>query len=159
MNFPEHDPLRFSSNVPTCLDCSNRTGICPSDSIGTHRHADAGYCPLNKLPVTGEKPDGWEELANEPLRPAAPAPEITPAEWGPPLWAEIHAWAASADLYRVAEYLDAFALRVPCGACREHWRAIVAANPPDVSSNAVLERWVSDRHDDVSRSLGKAPHP
>lgn len=81
--------------------------------------------------------------------------QVTPEHWGPPLWAELEAWAASADLSTVPTYLDAFALRVPCGPCREHWRGIVAARPPDVSSNAALVLWVRDRHNDVNRLLGK----
>lgn len=149
-----HNSQRASVNAPVCLkQCPHRRAdICNLDGVQLHLHADAGYCPENRLPVVGEKPDGWEELKGNPSLAVEPSREVTPAVWGPPLWRELEAWAASADLSTVPAYLEAFALRVPCGGCREHWRGIVAAHPPDVSD---LVRWAVDRHNDVNLLLGK----
>lgn len=39
--------------------------------------------------------------------------------------------------------------------CRDNWRKITAANPPDFSSLDAFRQWAIKRHDDVNRELGK----
>src|SRR5688500_12971023 len=51
------------------------------------------------------------------------------------LWAELHRRAASPDLLDAdAEraWIDDFTKRVPCGECKQHWRALLKAKPPDM---------------------------
>lgn len=74
---------------------------------------------------------------------------------GPLLWAELHRWALTADLANVTDWLKAFAMRLPCGTCRQHWREMLNRTPPHLSSNDALFAWTVERHSEVSAKLGK----
>jgi hypothetical protein len=109
-----------------------------------------------------ERPDAacpagvWAAANAADLRtPADPPHEIVPL--GPWLWKLLHdrpqsfAGDAEAELRWLAE----FERRVPCGACRQHWRDLVRRHPPDLSSADAYYRWTVDRHNDVNRRLDK----
>jgi hypothetical protein len=74
---------------------------------------------------------------------------------GPLLWGELHRWARTADLATAGKWLADFAMRVPCGECRRHWREMMKRTPPDVSSREALFAWSVERHSEVSDRLGK----
>lgn len=105
-----------------------------------------------------------------------PRPKLTPeqaaaareqhaeriAAAGRVLWADLHRWALTVPLggeNASRAVLDAalvkFSQRVPCGECRQHWVADVAANPPDYSDNLALFNWTVDRHNGVNARTGK----
>ncbi len=48
-------------------------------------------------------------------------------------------------------WLDAFALRLPCTGCREHWQATVQRTPPGDAFFA----WTVMVHNEVNARLGK----
>lgn len=89
----------------------------------------------------------------------ASTPQPPPTAWsvrGPQLWARFHRrprlWTgAAAERIWLAEF-DA---EIGCGDCREHWRALLAAHPPDLSSPAAYARWQHERHNDTRRRLGQ----
>jgi len=94
---------------------------------------------------------------------AAPAPPPPSGnEWsrrGPELWAELHRWALAADPATARHWLDRLAARVPCGDCRRHWLADVAASPPPTGNCDELFAWTVERHNQVNRRLGKPEMP
>jgi hypothetical protein len=73
------------------------------------------------------------------------------------LWAELHAWAQgyAGDRAAAAAWLAAFAGRIGCTECAQHWQELVAAFPPDYTSEDALYLWTVARHNDVNRRLGK----
>lgn len=81
------------------------------------------------------------------------------ARWhrGPPLWRALHEFARTwkGDITAAQEHFAALDAALPCGECRQHWRALLAAHPPDLQSAAAFHRWTVDRHNDVNTRLGK----
>lgn len=67
---------------------------------------------------------------------------------GPKLWEELHRWALTVDLSKAdaAQWLVGFDRRVPCGICRQHFRAWTKANPPDFTTNVALFEWTYRGH-------------
>lgn len=70
---------------------------------------------------------------------------------GPPLWADLHRWALTADLSSAGEWLKMFTRRVPCGECRREFRSILHDTPPTTD----LFAWTVAAHNRVNRKLGK----
>ena len=60
-------------------------------------------------------------------------------EAGPKLWAQLHARPFLSDYNAQTEQrwlVGEFAEQIPCPTCRQHWRALCAEYPPDLSSPA-----------------------
>jgi len=55
------------------------------------------------------------------------------------------------DLNQFLELLGQF---FPCQECAGHFRAMIAANPPDTSSNAAFTMWLCRVHNIVNRRIG-----
>lgn len=66
------------------------------------------------------------------------------------LWSDLHTrrdWTA--------EKMERFTSLVPCGDCREHWKALLKENPPPYGDDEAVFVWSVDAHNRVSRKLGK----
>jgi hypothetical protein len=73
---------------------------------------------------------------------------------GSAMWGELHSWARTAPTEAEgAAWLAEFGRRVACGACREHWRALVVAFPP--LWGAGLFAWSVQAHNQVNARLGR----
>ncbi len=99
-------------------------------------------------------PWGWRKSGE------SPAPTPQPDGWsaiGPKLWAELHLRCLFIEIDSAAEagWLTAFDARIPCGDCKMHWRAMIEASPPNVSSNLAYFQWSVDRHNEVNQRLQK----
>ena len=70
---------------------------------------------------------------------------------GAAMWAELHTKAAPDGAW-----LDGFAARVPCGACRGHFRAYVADDPPPLGDPAGWFAWTVGAHNAVNERRGVA---
>ncbi len=72
------------------------------------------------------------------------SPADDPAQWGPPLWREIHA----------ADRWDrAWPARILCPECQAHTFEYLAAHPPPIG--AAFKQWAVDFHNAVNRRLGR----
>lgn len=86
---------------------------------------------------------------------------MDPKFWGPGLWKFLHSTAAVA--YTEQERLDfeqltmSLARVLPCGKCREHFRANLRAIPIQnyMSDNRTLFMWTYLMHDAVNKAQGK----
>lgn len=83
--------------------------------------------------------------------------KVDPSNWGTQLWADLHRWANETELSvrAINHWLGAFANRVKCGDCRNHWRQLVKANPPPTGDRDKLQAWTYQRHHDVNIRIGK----
>jgi hypothetical protein len=138
----------------------DRTGAVWRKGAAAHFDTGAGEavnfaCPAGK-PWLGELDPAAEVAAlpaavgprAEPLDPAHPA--YTGFD-GSALWAELH----TADVL-TTDLIDSIAPRLPCGQCRAHWTAMLAATPPPIGEPAPAgQRWVTARHNEVNASLGR----
>ncbi len=105
-----------------------------------------------------------EELAKmfSPLPPSVPPvnPPPPPLPDGRENWPLLHLRAleneAAPDPAAVLAFLDEFALRLPCGNCRQHWLGMVAASPPDLAN---FFSWTVARHNEVNRRLDRPELP
>ncbi|HVS73145.1 MAG TPA: ERV1/ALR-related protein [Phycisphaerae bacterium] len=68
------------------------------------------------------------------------------------MWKELHtrALAYKGEVAAEQAWLREFALRVKCGTCRQHWNAMTAKTPPDLSSADAYFAWTVDRHNEVN---------
>lgn len=76
-------------------------------------------------------------------------------EQGRKQWAHLHRFCLTGDAREpatLAAFLAAFEKGVPCGPCREHWKQILAADPPDAADPF---GWSVRAHNAVNRKLGK----
>lgn len=129
---------------------------------------------LKKLVV--QRPDLVGEVSGLPEgqpSAAAPAPAVVrkwdPAAWvdravamsprwlrglaGNLLWSALHRRALAVPAGESdAAWLAGFRQAIPCGDCRKHWDAMLAATPPDWSAYFA---WTVARHNEVNRRLGK----
>lgn len=83
-------------------------------------------------------------------------------QWGPPLWRFLHALAASytADLHSDYETVfNALAILLPCSKCRANYIVHLLGRPFPCkgSGRARVRNWLIATHNEVNRSLGKAP--
>jgi hypothetical protein len=68
-------------------------------------------------------------------------------------WRALHRRALKVPAGRDdAEWLATFRRMLPCGDCRNHWDAMVAATPPEWANYFA---WTVARHNEVNRRLGK----
>ncbi len=67
---------------------------------------------------------------------------------GPLLWEMLHTvkFLPMADLI-----VSRVTARLPCGICKAHWAAILAADPPDFSSLPAYRSWTVRAHNAVNR--------
>lgn len=88
----------------------------------------------------------------------------TPSQWGPPLWKEMHTRTFEypenpnqSDRLRIKQYFHGVVQRIPCPACRIHYKAWLRFNPVEnVSHNKYhLIKWLIDLHNEVNRRTGK----
>lgn len=84
------------------------------------------------------------------------------AELGRGTWQLLHRMAAQYDAAPSAEaqararaFFSSFAALYPCKVCAGHFRGVIAADPPDVSSNAALSLWLCRVHNVVNARLRK----
>lgn len=108
-----------------------------------------GCCALGKF---GGRPSAG--LCATCLGIAKPAP--TPPAKGvantfAELWGEIHDPARSWS----PDFIQSIANRLPCGDCRDHFRAYVAANPPPIGDDVACHAWGIALHNAVNARLGK----
>ena len=92
---------------------------------------------------------------------------IDPKIWGPGLWEMLERYAFEYSPNPTAQEKE-FAKQVYtqfvyhfmyCPECAHHWFAMMIRAPPDVTSADTLSRWLCDRHNEVSKRLGKATWP
>lgn len=83
-------------------------------------------------------------IAKSVIPPQAPKQDVSRQSWwarqkdkdfGPALWRDLHKYAAIADLSVAEKWLQAFALRLPCGDCRSHFLKMIKESPPVLTSN------------------------
>ncbi|KAJ3180527.1 hypothetical protein HDU87_002036 [Geranomyces variabilis] len=55
------------------------------------------------------------------------------------------------------DYIYLFARLYPCGDCARHFKFVLEAHPPRVSSREAVSQWACDVHNVVNARLGK-PH-
>ncbi|KAJ3145827.1 hypothetical protein HDU89_006879 [Geranomyces variabilis] len=55
------------------------------------------------------------------------------------------------------DYIYLFARLYPCGDCARHFKLVLEAHPPRVSSREAVSQWACDVHNVVNARLGK-PH-
>lgn len=110
--------------------------------------------PFSSCPASRWGP--FESLPLPPLPPLPsppfhrfPAPPDT-TQLGPALWADLHATAEAGQL--TSAWLEAFASRIPCGACRAHWQTLLNEIPPRYDDQWA---WSVETHNAVNRRLGK----
>jgi hypothetical protein len=76
------------------------------------------------------------------------------------LWGELHARPRlMASHAEEVAWHKAFAARLPCGTCRDEWRRLLLACPPDWSSPPAYFRWTVAAHNAVNERLGKRVMP
>lgn len=113
--------------------------------------------------------DGYRAAANKYSnlpQPASPQLAVTTAatttESPPPtiptyseLWAALHRHAWGDDWDDPAWIDRNITAKLPCGECKQHWRALLAATPPDYSSREAFFAWGVAAHNQVNARLGK----
>lgn len=79
---------------------------------------------------------------------------------GPARWAMLHrrALAYRGDAEGERAYLARLLERLPCDECREHFAALMADYPPDLTSAEAYFEWSHTMHRLVNDRLGK-PSP
>lgn len=98
-------------------------------------------------------PGGAWRLRGE--KDAAPAKD---GSWGPPLWRLLEANAPTPEARRALAV--GMSAKIPCGSCRQHWSAALAGLTAEHCATAeAFARWVGERHNEISRRLGKPEWP
>lgn len=89
-------------------------------------------------------------------------PPLSRESLGQATWSFLHTLAAlypqepSVEEQRAAVALfESLAVLYPCDTCRTHYRAMLTARPPRVSSRAELTAWLCETHNEVNGRLGK----
>jgi hypothetical protein len=72
---------------------------------------------------------------------------------GYPLWSELHRRALTHQ-GEDSVWLAAFARRLPCGDCLNHWFLMSRRTPPDWTK---YFSWTVARHNEVNARIGKKP--
>jgi hypothetical protein len=87
-----------------------------------------------------------------------------PNEWGRHAWTWLHYASfglpetpTPAEQAAALAQLHALSSLLPCSACRDHYRAMLAASPPEphVGSGEAFARYIVDLHNRVNVRLGK----
>ena len=71
------------------------------------------------------------------------------------LWAELHRAPWDVPEADWAEWLAAFALRIPCGECRSHWKEVVASLKSPFCGQLGFFKWTVSAHNLVNERLNK----
>ncbi|KAJ3159537.1 hypothetical protein HDU86_001546 [Geranomyces michiganensis] len=110
--------------------------------------------------------------ASSPLKAAVPgavvmskmANETLKAELGRAAWRVLHTMAGkfptdpnTDEQQAMQDYIYLFARLYPCGDCARHFKRVLEAHPPRVSSREAVSQWACDVHNVVNKRLGK-PH-
>ena len=64
-----------------------------------------------------------------------------------------------ADKYEARRVLDNYCALLPCRKCSRHFKRMMRDTPPDLSSREAFVQWGCERHNEVSRMLGKPEMP
>lgn len=91
---------------------------------------------------------------------------LTRQEFGHQGWIVLHSLAYSypvepmeIEKLRMRSFLTAFAQQYPCARCRSHLLPMIKEYPPKLESRRAFVYWVWQRHNQVSRRLGKDEYP
>jgi hypothetical protein len=128
----------FAATV-NCPTANGRCVIGPNPSPGTRaRYPRCSAADWARPLARPAEDDGWQTRGRE-------------------MWCQLHQRALSYAVDHAAEtaWLEAFAARIGCGTCREHWRELVATTPPDLATAEGYFAWTVAAHNAVSRRLGK----
>jgi hypothetical protein len=106
----------------------------------------------------GEPKIDVRRLRNVPLDPRTlePAASDDAAEWGPKRWEELHRFCLSpqcTSAAALAEYVKAFAAKIPCGVCRAGLVTFARAHPPGQAADPF--EWSWQLHEVVNAKLAK----
>jgi hypothetical protein len=72
------------------------------------------------------------------------------------LWRELHKRPATArHLEDEDQWLEKFAGRIPCGACKDHFKQLLREVPPDYTTRENYFAWTVEIHNRVNRRLNK----
>ena len=88
--------------------------------------------------------------------------DLDPKQWGPHIWATLHAIAEGApenptpeEYIAYRNIFHALPTILPCEKCRHHAKQRLEATPISYKSGHDLKRSIWDFHNDVNKSLGK----
>jgi hypothetical protein len=164
--------LGFYSGVPTqkqCDTCLKNGGAVVELRIIRKRLKFEGpeedlVERLKSLATAQAKPIPKAQPISSPA--ASPQPRRDQSWWmkfaaktfGPGLWKRLHEWPATADLSQVNQWLDRFANHLPCGTCRQHFRDLIKAIPPNTANRLCLAFSTWEWHNKVNREK-ESPSP
>ena len=117
--------------------------------------------PATQLMIAARFPDDFERFGY--ALPSVQLEELTPAEQGSVLWAQLRRWATDASDSRgqlnehARPALSAWVDSLPSNSWRERWEQAEAKLPVPWESPTALVFWSEQIHDEVRRSLGLAP--
>lgn len=84
------------------------------------------------------------------------------SEWGPKLWAFLHALSFAFPKEPTQEekiafnsLLEALKILIPCPQCRTHYCSYLGESPAPITCGDDLRSWLVDFHNDVNRRTGK----
>lgn len=148
--------------LPIAVDESTVVAKCMT-LLTPERVAEAIERAIAAPPIFPEPIDAalqrWIDENPEARRPVKrPADDVRWAERGPQMWGDLHRrpfLVPTLDAAAEKRWMDQFNKHVFCGECRAHWRALLAATPPDYSSREAYFAWTVDSHNQVNRRLGK----
>lgn len=78
--------------------------------------------------------------------------DVFPPFNGAQIWAEMHR-RALVTFGDDSAYLETVTARLPCGTCKPHWAALLAAKPP--TWGEAYFAWTVAAHNEVNARLGK----
>ena len=129
------------------------------------QHSSAKADPNLDAFLSLPSPSGRAAAARGRGTPAAPAPAgglTSKEEVGRATWTFLHTLAAQYPDHPTRQQrrdartlIDVLTRMYPCGECARHFRAVVAAHPPQVASRAEFSGWMCQVHNVVNRSLDK----
>lgn len=95
--------------------------------------------------------------------PQQPQLQLEPSKTPQQHWELLHSYAFSSEwnTHAASEWYQAWTFRIPnlgCD-CRQHWRDLVSATPPDFSSADAFFRWTVAAHNAVNLRLDKPTMP
>jgi hypothetical protein len=143
-----------------CPDCRARTpaGDAFRASLAQHYAVPADFpeCPF------GVEWDATQTPSAATPPPALPAALAPGSDWkttqAPHWWARFHRLPFAGAPDDFAAELAKLNAEIPCGECKSKWLSLLAAHPPPAGGSiVVLFNWGVDRHDEVSRQIGKEP--
>ncbi len=92
--------------------------------------------------------------------------QLSKEEFGHHGWILLHTFVLKYDELNVSSpykimnvFLDSFSKIYPCTLCRNHFIDMIQQNSPVFKPKKNLVKWLSDRHNEVNRRLGKPEYP